>query len=93
MSIESNSTAGVADDAGLVEQKILDYLTTRLKAEIEPSQDIFAKGLVTSIFAMELVVYLEGSFNIEIIGSNLRLENFVSVDAMVDLVTRLQGDN
>ncbi|MEU7146396.1 acyl carrier protein [Nocardia sp. NPDC046473] len=89
MSNEANAT-DVLLERSAIEQKILAYLTTRLKTEIAPSQDIFAKGLVNSMFAMELVVQLEGEFGVAIIGSDLQLANFRSVDKMVDLVHRLR---
>jgi methoxymalonate biosynthesis acyl carrier protein len=40
---------------------------------------------------MELVVYLEKSFDVVIMGSDLRLDNFRTVRAMTVLVCRLQA--
>jgi methoxymalonate biosynthesis acyl carrier protein len=42
------------------------------------------------MFAMELVVFLEGSYNVMIIGGDLKLDNFRTVRAMTRLVLRLR---
>jgi methoxymalonate biosynthesis acyl carrier protein len=73
-----------------IERALVSFLSERTKASIEPDQDFFASGLVSSMFAMELVVYLEQSFNVSIVGMDLRLDNFRTVRAMTTLVLRLQ---
>jgi methoxymalonate biosynthesis acyl carrier protein len=84
--------AGAAQEsAGPVEQALQEYLRNRLKTDVEPDQDLFGSGLVTSMFAMELVVHLEQAFDIAIVGRDLRLDNFRSVTTMAVLVHRLQG--
>lgn len=52
------------------------------------SDDIFALGFVTSLFAMQLVMFLEKTFGLEISNDDLEMANFRSVDAMVALVDR-----
>ena len=42
-------------------------------------QDLFASGVVSSMFAMELVVFLEQSYQVTIIGGDLKLDNFRTV--------------
>ena len=53
-------------------------------------QDLFASGLVSSMFAMQLVVHLESAYGIAIIGPELKLDNFRTVQAMANLVLRLR---
>jgi methoxymalonate biosynthesis acyl carrier protein len=48
--------------------------------------------LVSSIFAMELVVHLESSYGIAILGGDLKLDNFRTVQRMTALVLRLSAD-
>lgn len=50
--------------------------------------DIFKLGLVNSLFALELVVYLENTFGIEVANEDLDLNNFKSVDNLSDFVGR-----
>jgi methoxymalonate biosynthesis acyl carrier protein len=70
---------------------LLGFLNERIRTEVAPDQDLFKSGLVSSMFAMELVVHLEESYDIAIIGPELRLDNFRTVDAMTALVLRLSA--
>jgi methoxymalonate biosynthesis acyl carrier protein len=75
----------------VIEESLIGFLTERVKAEVEPNQDLFASGLVSSMFAMQLVVHLEEAYDIAIIGPELKLDNFRTVRAMSALVQRLCG--
>jgi methoxymalonate biosynthesis acyl carrier protein len=75
-----------------IERELLALLRARLKTPVTVEQDLFADGLVTSMFAMELVVRLEETFGVAIVGPDLKLANFRSVAAMADLVQRLRSD-
>jgi methoxymalonate biosynthesis acyl carrier protein len=56
--------------------------------------DLFGSGLVSSLFALQLVVHLEQAFGVEVAGPDLTLDNFRTVDAMTALVLRLRaGDD
>jgi methoxymalonate biosynthesis acyl carrier protein len=74
-----------------IEATLLEFLATRLKQPWQPDADLFGAGVVTSLFAMELVVYLEEAFGVEVGGDELRLDNFRTVRAMTALVGRLRG--
>jgi methoxymalonate biosynthesis acyl carrier protein len=53
--------------------------------------DIFALGFATSLFAMQLVMFVEKNFGFEIGNEDLEMANFRSVDAMAALVRRSQA--
>ena len=53
------------------------------------ADDIFALGFVNSLFAMELVMFVEKTFDIKVPNTEIRLDNFRSVERMGDLVTRV----
>lgn len=76
--------------AEAIEDALLRHLVERTKVTPTPDQDLFASGVVSSMFAMELVVYLEQSYQVVIIGGDLKLDNFRTVQAMTDLVLRLR---
>jgi len=59
------------------------------QAEIDESQDIFALGFVNSLFAMELVMFVEKTFDITIPNEELRIDHFRTANSMVELVSRL----
>jgi methoxymalonate biosynthesis acyl carrier protein len=72
-----------------IADSLLAFLAERIKTEVAPDQDLFKSGLVSSMFAMQLVVQLEESYDIAIIGPELKLDNFRTVQAMTALVLRL----
>lgn len=73
-----------------IEQGLIDFLQGRFKTSVLVDQDLFATGLVSSIFAMELVVHLEQTYSIAILGSDLKLDNIRSVQSMAALIQRLR---
>jgi methoxymalonate biosynthesis acyl carrier protein len=79
------------ESVSAIEQNILRYLESRTAIPWESDRDLFATGGLSSLFAMELVVYLEKSFDVTIMGTDLKLDNFRTVRAMTALVLRLQA--
>jgi acyl carrier protein len=57
-------------------------------SELEDSTDIFALGFINSLFAMQLVLFLENRFGIRIPNDELVLDNLRTVTAMTGLVER-----
>jgi methoxymalonate biosynthesis acyl carrier protein len=86
-----NSENYIEADApgGGTTSELLSMLGKRLKAPVRPEQDLFAEGMINSMFAMELVVQIENKFNVEVEGRDLDMANFRSVNAMANLVRRL----
>jgi methoxymalonate biosynthesis acyl carrier protein len=77
--------------AEAVESALQAFLAERIKTDVAPDHDIFASGLASSMFAMQLVVHLEETYDIAVIGPELKLDNFRTVQAMTSLVLRLRG--
>ena len=73
-----------------VEESLRAFLEQRLKVPVATDRDLFADGLVASMFAMELVVHLEETYDVAIVGRDLRLDNFRTIRAMTGLVLRLR---
>jgi methoxymalonate biosynthesis acyl carrier protein len=76
--------------AASVRDDLLAFLTARTRTRWEPDTDLFASGGVSSLFAMELVLHIESTFDVRIGGADLRLDTFRTVDRMTDLVLRLR---
>lgn len=69
--------------------QILAFIKGRFPdVEIDASQDIFALGFVNSLFAMELVMFVEKTFSVTIPNTELQLDNFRTADSMAALVER-----
>ncbi len=71
--------------------RILSFIEGRFpQGGIEADQDIFSLGYINSLFAMELVMFIEKTFALTVPNEELRIENFRTVEAMTALVERLQ---
>ncbi|MGH3415183.1 MAG: acyl carrier protein [Actinocrinis sp.] len=78
--------------AETVDGRILEFIEGRFpQAGIEPGQDIFSLGYINSLFAMELVMFLEKTFGFTLPNDELRIENFRTVEAMTALVGRCRS--
>ncbi len=56
--------------------------------ELEDSENMFELGYVNSLFAMQLVLFVEKEFNITVSRNDLDFSNFRSIDAITALVAR-----
>ena len=73
-------------------QNLLDRLNFLLQYihnhNLQDGEDIFAGGFVNSLFAMQLVLFVESGFGIQIEDEDLKLANFRSVNALASLIER-----
>ena len=69
--------------------RIHDFITGRFpNAEFTTADDIFSLGFVNSLFAAELVMFIEKTFALSIPSAELEIDNFRTVDSMTALVER-----
>ncbi|MGW9209733.1 acyl carrier protein [Embleya sp. NPDC055664] len=73
-----------------VEAELLRFLARHTGRAWTTDADVFGPGGLSSLFAMELVVYLERTYDIAIRGADLRMDNFRTVVRMAELVERLR---
>lgn len=70
-------------------EKLRAFLARHIAGRTIADEDqIFASGFVNSMFAMQLVLFLEKNFNIAIGDEDLELKNFQSINAMAELIER-----
>jgi methoxymalonate biosynthesis acyl carrier protein len=69
--------------------QIRQFLAEHIAEHIADEDDIFARGLVNSMFVVQLVAFLEETFDIQIDGEDLVFENFRSIKDVDALVQRL----
>jgi methoxymalonate biosynthesis acyl carrier protein len=55
---------------------------------IGDDEPIFSSGYVNSMFAMQIVLFLEKNFQFAIANEDLELKNFQTINAMVELIER-----
>lgn len=70
-----------------IQKTVFQFIGGRFPdVELGVGDDIFALGFVNSLFAMELVMFLESTFDFTVPNEALRLDRFRSVHAMTGLV-------
>jgi len=71
--------------------KIRVFLDRFFQAEIKDDQDFFALGLVNSLFAMQLVLFVEKEFSIAVNDDDLDIDNFRTINAIARLIENKLG--
>lgn len=78
---------------GTISDEIMGFITNRFpQAQIGETEDIFSLGYINSLFAMELVMFIEKTFAVTIPNAELRIDNFRTTKAMTELVERLRSE-
>ena len=76
-----------------LEKKIRGFIESNLvllddEVALKNDADIFALGFVDSLFALQLISFLEETFAIEVNDQDLDISNFNSVAAIVAFVNK-----
>ncbi len=67
------------------------FLARHVPAVLEVEEDIFARGYVSSLFALSLVVFVEKTFDLTVEPEDLSLDNFRSIGAIERFVASKRG--
>jgi methoxymalonate biosynthesis acyl carrier protein len=82
----------VKESVSSVKSAIRDFVARASGGRtLADDDDIFAAGFVNSLFAMELVTFVEGTYGITIESEDLDLDNFRTVSRIAALVARKAG--
>lgn len=69
--------------------KIREFLARFFQdLHLTDDEDIFALGFINSLFAMQLVLFVESEFGFTVEDDDLDIENFRSLNAMASLIER-----
>jgi acyl carrier protein len=69
--------------------RIREFVSRHLGGyDLRDDEDIFATAYVNSMFAMQLVQFMETAFGFEVESEDMELENFRSIDALEALARR-----
>lgn len=75
-----------------MQAKIREFLARFFKGhDLQPEEDIFALGFVSSLLAMQLVAFVEKELGVTVADDDLDLDNFRSIRAIADFVARKKG--
>ncbi len=75
-----------------IQEQILEFFREKKKADgLAYDTDLFKGGYIDSLFALEMVVYLEDTFHIRLRNEDISEENFRTIDAIAATVERTQA--
>lgn len=71
-----------------ISARIREFIGRTIRADFSDTDDIFALGFVNSLFAMQLVQFIEQAFDVEVDSDDLELDNFRTAVAITRFVQR-----
>ena len=71
-----------------IKDKARAFLTQHIRDEFPDDLDLFTSGALNSLFALQLVVFVEKEFQITVENEDLDLRNFDGVNSIAEFVTR-----
>jgi len=60
--------------------------------DLADDDNLFESGIVNSLFAVQLMTFIEKTFAIEVTADDLEIVNFKSIEASADFVVRKQAE-
>lgn len=76
-----------------IREKIFNFLAQLKSADgLQYDTELFKSKYITSLFALQIVMFLEKEFKIKLNRKDINEQNFHTINAMADLVAlRLNG--
>lgn len=69
--------------------RVREFFSRFFRAEgLADGDDIFAGGYVNSLFAMQLIAWIEKEYGLTVEDDDLQLSNFNSVNAITSFIAR-----
>lgn len=69
------------------EKKIMEFLGKYFDvSKVDKDDNIFELGYVNSLFAMQMVSFIENEFDFEISNNELNLDNFKSINSILEFI-------
>lgn len=76
-----------------IKSKVKSFLSRFFRNyELQDDEDIFSLGFVNSLFAMQLVLFLEKEFDIRVENNDIDLENFRTINSIINLIEKKKSE-
>jgi acyl carrier protein len=79
------------EENGIKETVKRFILSSIAVADLDDDDDLFESGIVNSLFAVQLMTFIEKTFAIEVEMDDLDIENFKSLNAATAFIVRKNG--
>ena len=70
------------------QERIMEFFKSKNISDIQNDTDLFKGGYVNSLFALEIVMFLEKEFKIKIKNKDITEKNFKTVQSMAKVVEK-----
>ena len=75
-----------------VKETIMSFILSSINiAGLDDDDNLFETGIVNSLFAVQLMTFVEKTFGIEVTMDDLDIENFKSINATTSFVIKKNG--
>jgi methoxymalonate biosynthesis acyl carrier protein len=79
----------IANDTNHVKETVRNFINNSINIDgLGDDENLFESGIVNSLFAVQLMTFVERNFRIEIGMEDLDVENFKSVNATAMFIER-----
>ena len=85
------TSVNAGEENGVKETVRRFLLSSSNVADLDDDDNLFESGLVNSLFAVQLMTFIEKTFAIEVGMEDLDIENFKSLNAAAAFVVRKNG--
>lgn len=78
--------------ASVIKETVRNFIVSSVSIRrLNDDDDLFESGIVNSLFAVQLMTYIEKTFGIEVGMDDLDIENFKSLNATTAFVLKKNG--
>jgi len=75
-----------------IKQAVRQFISSAVRLpDLGDDDNLFESGIVNSLFAVQLMTFVEKTFGIEVEADDLDIENFKSLNATTHFVVRKNG--
>ena len=87
--IDTLTNTKAAENEEVIKQTVRHFLLGSINIpELKDGDNLFELGIVNSLFAVQLMTFIEKTFGVEVEMGDLDIENFKSVNASTAFVMR-----
>lgn len=85
-------TSNQSGGSGEVKETIRRFIARSINIpDLQDDDDLFESGLVNSLFAVQLMTFIEKTFAIDVEADDLEISNFKSLNAATSFVLKKNG--
>lgn len=82
----------ISNDENRIREMVRTFIFSSVNVSgLDDGTNLFETGIVNSLFAVQLMTYIEKTFGVAVTMDDLDIENFKSIDATAAFVSRKNG--